>query len=74
MSIENKGQIINQINKNMLQYLKSRAVWTVIILFIINGVTGVKEFIPVNLLPIIDAILGLMIVYFRVRPKQNFQL
>lgn len=47
----------------------SRTVWVIIILFIINGITGIREFIPANLLPVIDAILGIAAIYFRVSPK-----
>jgi len=49
--------------------LSSRTVWVIIVLFIINGVTGIREFIPANLLPAIDAILGIAAIYFRITPK-----
>ena len=49
--------------------LSSRTVWVIIVLFIINGVTGIREFIPANLLPAIDAVLGLAAIYFRIQPK-----
>jgi len=47
----------------------SRTVWVVVVLFLVNGVTGVREFIPEGLLPIIDAVLSLSAVYFRVNTK-----
>ena len=53
-------------------YLKSRTVWTLIILFVINGIEPIRESIPGNLLPVIDGVLGILGVYFRVSPKQNF--
>ncbi len=52
--------------------LKSRTVWTVIALFLINGVTGIRELIPPTLLPVIDGILGIAVIYFRVKPRVNF--
>ena len=54
-------------------YLKSRTVWTLIILFVINGIEPIRESIPGNLLPIIDGVLGILGVYFRVNPKQKFE-
>ena len=54
-------------------YLKSRTVWTLIILFVINGIEPIRESIPGNLLPVIDGVLGILGIYFRVRPKQKFE-
>jgi len=51
--------------------LKSRTVWTVIVLFIINGVAGIAEFIPESILPAINGVLGILAIYFRVKPKQT---
>jgi hypothetical protein len=53
--------------------LSSRTVWTIVVLFLINGVAGIREFIPANLLPLIDAILGVAAIYFRVNPKIGFK-
>ena len=52
-----------------MDFLKSRTVWTIVILFVINGVEGVRGSIPANALPIIDAILSVLAIYFRVAPK-----
>ncbi len=51
---------------------KSRQVWTIVALFAVSGVSGIHDQIPANYLPIIDAVLGLLAVYFRIAPKQNF--
>jgi len=51
----------------------SRTVWTIVVLFLINGVGGIREFIPEGLLPVIDAVLGLAAIYFRVSPKVGFK-
>lgn len=58
--------------RTLLGYLKSRTVWAIIALVVINGVEGVRELLPVNFLPIVDALLGLAAIYFRVKPKQTF--
>ena len=52
-----------------MDFLKSRTVWTVVVLFIINGISGIREIIPATALPIIDAVLSLLAIYFRVNPK-----
>lgn len=57
---------------NIKKILSSRTVWTIIILFVINGVTGIREFIPEAWLPAIDGGLALIAIYFRVKPKVEF--
>lgn len=49
--------------------LKSRTVWTVIALVIINGIPSVRDLLPTTWLPYVDVLLGLMASYFRVNPK-----
>lgn len=51
---------------------KSRTVWAIVILFVINGIAGIRESIPANLLPIIDGVLGILAIYFRVQPRVGF--
>jgi hypothetical protein len=51
-------------------FLKSRTVWMAVILFIVNGITGIRENIPAGWLPLIDAILTMLTIYFRVEVKQ----
>jgi len=51
---------------------QSRTVWTIVVLFIINGVGGIRDFIPPNLLPLIDGLLSILAVYFRANPKVDF--
>ena len=52
-----------------MNFLKSRTVWTIIVLFVINGVEGIRGVIPANALPIVDAVLSVLAVYFRVKPN-----
>jgi len=52
--------------------LKSRQFWTLVALFIVNGITGIQDSIPASFLPYINSILGIMTIYFRVSPKQQF--
>ncbi len=59
--------------KKLIQSLGSRTVWSVIVLFIVNGIEGIREFISVDWLPFIDGILGMAIVYFRANPRVKFE-
>jgi hypothetical protein len=54
--------------------LRSRTTWTIVALFVINGVGAISSYIPVSVKPIIDGLLGLAIVYFHVNPSQNYQI
>lgn len=49
--------------------LKSRTVWTIVAMVIINGVGSVQDMLPAHSLPIINLILGIMATYFRVTPR-----
>ena len=55
--------------EKIITALKSRTVWTIIVLFLISGVQGVSSFIPANLLEPIQGLLALLAVYFRVNPR-----
>lgn len=49
--------------------LKSRTVWSVVVLFLISGVDGITTMIPAELLFPIQAILTGLATYFRVNVK-----
>ncbi len=53
----------------MLTALKSRTVWTIIVTFVVNGVPAVRDYFPEGVLPVVDAILGLLAIYFRVNVR-----
>jgi len=57
----------------ILNYLKSRTVWTILVLFLINGIQGIRNFIPANWLPLIDGILSILAIYFRIDQRQDFK-
>ena len=60
--------------ERLKQAVTSRTVWTLVVLFVINGVAGVHDLIPATLLPFVDGILGLLTVYFKVTPSQAYGL
>jgi len=49
--------------------LTSRTVWTLVVLFIINGVAGIHDMIPANVLTYLEPALTILAIYFRVNPK-----
>ncbi len=51
--------------------LRSRTTWTIVVIFIINGVQGIREFIPPGLLTFVDLALSYAAVYFRVNRKAD---
>ncbi len=58
-------------NKILLAF-KSRTFWTVVVLFVINGITGIRALIPPAWLPFVDGLLALLIAYFHVNPSQTY--
>lgn len=56
-----------------LQTLKSRTVWTVIALVLINGIPSVRDLLPEQSIPFIDMVLGILAVYFRALPSQGVE-
>lgn len=52
-------------------FLKSKTFWTLIIIFVINGFSGIRENIPATWLPLIDFVLTGLGVWFHVNPKQQ---
>jgi len=67
---------VYKLNKNKMNKIKqiftSRTVWTLIVLFVVNGVSGIHDSIPVSLLPFVDGILGLLAIYFKITPSQEY--
>ena len=54
--------------------LLSRTVWTVVVLFLINGFTGIKSYIPAQWLPLVNGLLGILAIYFRVNPQAESRI
>ena len=56
----------------MNKILKSRTVWTVLVMFFVNGLAGISDLIPANLLPLVNAVLSILAIYFKVTPSQKY--
>jgi len=57
----------------IFQALKSRTVWTIIVLVLVNGAPSARDLIPPGYFPYLDTLLGLLAIYFRTNPRQRFQ-
>lgn len=57
----------------LVQVLKSRTIWTLVILFVINGFNGIRESIPATALQVVDLLLGLAAAYLHVNPSQEYK-
>ncbi len=56
-----------------MKLFKSRTVWTIIVLFIINGFTGIRSYVPAFWLPLVNGLLGILAIYFRADQKVDFK-
>jgi len=52
--------------------LKSKTVWTIVAMFIIGGTNAVTQFIPSGWEPGVQGALGLLAIWFKVNPGQNY--
>lgn len=59
--------------KKPMNIFKSKTVWVIIALFVVNGIEGIREVISPTALPFIDAVLAVLAIIFRVKPKQKFE-
>ena len=50
---------------------KSRTVWTVVVLVLLNGIPAARDSIPPDFLPIVDVVLGILAAYFRVNRQAD---
>lgn len=50
--------------------LTSRTVWTIIFMFIINGLAGIADSIPADTMTTINAVLSVIAIYFRIDAKK----
>lgn len=52
--------------------LKSKTVWTVVAMFVIGGTNAIASFIPASFEGPVMGVLGLMAVYFKISPSQDY--
>lgn len=53
--------------------LRSRTFWVFVLMFVVNGLEGIRDSIPKEYLPFINALLVGAGIYFRVYPNQQFE-
>lgn len=55
--------------KKLLLAVRSRTVWTIVGLVLLNGLPSARELVQPELLPYLNLFVGLLAVYFRVNPQ-----
>lgn len=56
----------------VLKAVKSRTVWVILAMVLVNGVPSIEHLIPASYQPVVNAILGLLATYFKVSPSQSY--
>jgi len=54
------------------QVLTSRTVWSLVALFLFNGISAINSEVPASMTPFVSALLGILTIYFKVFPSQNY--
>jgi len=54
------------------QVVSSKTNWTILVLFLINGMGAIQEYIPEDARPLVNGILAILAIYFRSNPKVDF--
>lgn len=54
------------------QAIQSKTFWAIVAMFIVNGVTPVRDSVPQQWLPLVDALLALLATYSHLFPTQNY--
>jgi len=55
-----------------MKYLKSRTLWTVVLMFIVGGTEALVDVIPAEVHTITMLILGMLATYFKLNPSQDY--
>lgn len=58
--------------ETVIKALRSRTVWTIIIMFIIGGTEAVTGLIPESVTAPVLFVLGLLATYFKLSPSQRY--
>lgn len=58
--------------ETLVSMLKSRTVWTVLVMMAVTQVQFLQPFMSVELFALVQSILSALAIYFRVTPKQNY--
>ncbi len=56
----------------LLQILKSRTFWTILAIFLFNGLQAIQPEVSGDLQVFINSVLSLVAVYFKAFPSQNY--
>ena len=62
-----------EVLSKIVSALKSRTVKTILVIFLLNGVSSIQTYIPAEWLPLVNGILSILAIYFRVDQKRDFK-
>lgn len=54
-----------------LKAIKSRTAWTIVALFVFSGLEGVRELVGADWARLVDLLLSVLAIYFRVNPAKE---
>lgn len=66
-----KNSLLDNKIKNM-KLIRSRTVWVIVLMFLVGGTSAVEGYIPAGYLTLIQGILGVLAIYFRLNPSQSY--
>lgn len=58
--------------KTLVTALKSRTVWTIIVMFVIGGVQATEPFLSTQAFLFVSGLLSLLATYFKIKPSQAY--
>lgn len=58
--------------KKLSLALTSRTTWTIVALFLFNGISAVSGLVPEAWLPTVNGLLSVLAIYFKVNPSQKY--
>ena len=64
--------MLNALLSDIKKLISSRANWAVVAMFVVGGVEAINQYIPVEFLPLVEAVLGLLAIYFIRNPSQEY--
>jgi hypothetical protein len=58
--------------KDYTQLFRSRTFWLLVLAFVVNGFSGIRDSIPAGLLPYLDGVFAILTIYTsKVAPRVN---
>ncbi len=73
-----ESAMINNLTRNIIMkktnWLKSRTIWTVVLLFLLGGLGNIEGFMSNDIYTLLSGVLTVLVIYFRSHPKVDKQV